>query len=283
MFTNFGNRKVLCLRGLYHDFLSISFVSQCRKYWQMNPSVLCFRKLPVAKKFMDKRGGEYQDFPSKIFCLTVPKNFVGEFFTVALISGTEKNWRREGVSRFYVEKFLSHSTEKFRRGFFYCCVNFEYRKKLEKRGGGVIKILRRKILTHSAENFRRESFTVALLSGTENVWRRCGGGGVSRFYGEKLLPDSAENIRMGILYCCINFGYRKSLERRGVSRLYVEFFLPHSAEKLRRGIFYCCVNFEYRKKLEKRGGVSSFYVETFLTHSAETFRRGIFYCCIIFR
>ena len=57
LFTNIGNRKLLCLRGLYHNFLSISFVSQCRKYWQMNPSVLCFRKLPVAKKFMDKRGG----------------------------------------------------------------------------------------------------------------------------------------------------------------------------------------------------------------------------------
>ena len=53
--------------------------------------MLCFRKLPVAKKFMDKRegGGEYQDFPSKIFCLTVPKNVVGENFRVLLISGIE--------------------------------------------------------------------------------------------------------------------------------------------------------------------------------------------------
>ena len=44
---------------------------------------------------MDKRGGggEYQDFPSKIFCLTVLKIFVGETFSVALISGTEKVWR----------------------------------------------------------------------------------------------------------------------------------------------------------------------------------------------
>ena len=33
------------------DFLSIFFVSQCRKYSQVNPSVLCFRKFPVAKKF----------------------------------------------------------------------------------------------------------------------------------------------------------------------------------------------------------------------------------------
>ena len=40
---------------------------------------------------MDKRG-EYQDFPSKIFCLTEPKIFVGESFTVALSSGSEKVW-----------------------------------------------------------------------------------------------------------------------------------------------------------------------------------------------
>ena len=37
---------------------------------------------------MDKKV-EYQDFPSKIFCLTVPKNFVGEPFSVLLISGIE--------------------------------------------------------------------------------------------------------------------------------------------------------------------------------------------------
>ena len=45
----------------------------------MNPSVPCFRKFPVAKKFMDKRGGG-------------------------------------GVSRLSIEKFLSHSAENFRRG-----------------------------------------------------------------------------------------------------------------------------------------------------------------------
>ena len=46
--------------------------------------MLCFRKFTVAKKFMDKRGGggKYQNFPSKVFCLTVPKNFVGEPFCV---------------------------------------------------------------------------------------------------------------------------------------------------------------------------------------------------------
>ena len=43
----------------------------------MNPFVLCFRKFPVVKKLMDQRGGEYQDFLSKIICLTVRKNSVG--------------------------------------------------------------------------------------------------------------------------------------------------------------------------------------------------------------
>ena len=43
----------------------------------MNSSALYFTKFSVVKKFMDKKGVEYQDFPSKTFCLTVPKNSVG--------------------------------------------------------------------------------------------------------------------------------------------------------------------------------------------------------------
>ena len=59
----------------------------------------------------------YQDFPSKFFCLVVPKVSVGDSFTVALISGMEKVRMREGrVSRFSVENFLSHSADIFRSG-----------------------------------------------------------------------------------------------------------------------------------------------------------------------
>ena len=63
--------------GGYPDSPSETFVSQCRKFSQGKLSVLCFRKIPVAKKFMDRRGG--------------------------------------GVSRFSVESFLSQSAEVFRR------------------------------------------------------------------------------------------------------------------------------------------------------------------------
>ena len=61
----------------------IFFVSQCRKLMWGKPSVLCFRNIPAAKKFMDKKG----------------------------------------VSRFSVESFLSHSAKKFRRGTPMCCVS----------------------------------------------------------------------------------------------------------------------------------------------------------------
>ena len=49
----------------------------------MNRSVLCFRKFPVAKNYMDKQGG---------------------------------------VSGISVENFLSHSAETFRRRILLCCV-----------------------------------------------------------------------------------------------------------------------------------------------------------------
>ena len=72
---------------------------------------LCFTKFLVSKKIMDKRGEEEgeageereeeeeeeggreggREFLSKIFCLTVPKNFVGEPFCAVFqkISGSQ--------------------------------------------------------------------------------------------------------------------------------------------------------------------------------------------------
>ena len=39
---------------------------------------------------------EYQDFLSKIICLTEPKIFVGEPFGVSLVLGTEKVFEKKG-------------------------------------------------------------------------------------------------------------------------------------------------------------------------------------------
>ena len=64
------------------------FVSQSRKIsWA---SVQCFRKFGGSENFMHNRG--YHNFPSKIFCLTVPKNFVG------IRSMSQKIW---GIEKFH--------------------------------------------------------------------------------------------------------------------------------------------------------------------------------------
>ena len=56
--------------------------------------MLCFRKFPVAKKFMDKRGGggEYQDFASNFFVSQCRKMSYGNplvfhYFRVSKKSG----------------------------------------------------------------------------------------------------------------------------------------------------------------------------------------------------
>ena len=54
--------------------------------------MLCFRKFPVAKKFMDKRGGGVSRFPVEKVLSHSAENFRRESFTVALISGAEKVW-----------------------------------------------------------------------------------------------------------------------------------------------------------------------------------------------
>ena len=79
-------------------------------------------------------------------------------------------------------------------------------------------------------------------------------GGVSRFSNELFLSHSAENFRTGTL-CYINFEYRKSLYKRGgrVSNCSIEKCLSHSAESFRRRILYCCINFGNRKCLDKKG------------------------------
>ena len=83
-----------------------------------------------------------------------------------------------------------------------------------------------------------ESFIVALISGTEKVWIE--GGGNIKIIRPIFLSHSVEKFRRGILYCCINFRWRKNLWTRGgkrVSRFSIKDFLSHSAENLRREFF----------------------------------------------
>ena len=81
----------------------------------MNPSVLCFGKIPVTKECMDKRG-EYQDFQSKKFYLTVPKISVGGILQCFINFGYQRNICFRGLCHnfpFPVDFLLSHSAEIF--------------------------------------------------------------------------------------------------------------------------------------------------------------------------
>ena len=80
------------------------------------------------------------------------------------------------MSRLSVGIFLSHSAEKNRRRTLLCCLsqNFRWRKSLWIRGGGVSRFSVEDICLTVPKNFVGESFTVAVISGTEKVWIRRG-------------------------------------------------------------------------------------------------------------
>ena len=147
------------------------FLSQCQKYSQVNPSVQYFRKFPVAKKFMDKRGeGEYQDFPSKISCLTVPKTSVGEITHLYCCNnfgyrkGLDKGW---GEYHDFPSKFLSVTVPKYFIGeHFGVSEKFFYRKFSCIGGGGGASRFCRNFLSYRTEtkNFVMEPFRFPEIS-----------------------------------------------------------------------------------------------------------------------
>ena len=118
--------------------------------------MLCFR-------------GLCHHFLSKIFCLTVPKNFVVEPFSVSLISAIEKFYASEGYVTIFCRKFLSHSAEKFRSGTFQCVPNFGYRKNFCFRGLCHVFLSKLFCLT-LPKNFVGELFSVSLISGIEKFY-----------------------------------------------------------------------------------------------------------------
>ena len=150
------------------------------------------------RKGLGKRGG-YQDFPSKIFCLTVLKSFVGEPFSVSLNSGTEKVWIREGWREHqdFPAKVFSHGAENFRRGNVYSCNNFGYRKSLDKRRGEEYQDFPSKLFCLTVPEFSiGESFTVAIISSTENVWIR-EGWRVYQVFPSKIFRHTVPKIFLG--------------------------------------------------------------------------------------
>ena len=72
-------------------------------------------KIGHRKKLDERVGGECQEVPSRVSGLEVLKNFVGQTFSVSIISGIEKVYASEGYVSTFCQIFLSHSAEKSRR------------------------------------------------------------------------------------------------------------------------------------------------------------------------
>ena len=142
-------------------------------------------------------------FLSKFFCLTMPKNFVGEPFCVVFQkfpAAKKFTDKREGeVSRFSGENFLSHSAEKVRKATLQGVTNFGYRKVLCFRG--LCHDFCRFSLSHSAEKFRSGTLLCCVsenLRQPKTLWIR-GGGGCIKISSQKLLSHSADKRRRGTL------------------------------------------------------------------------------------
>ena len=196
------------------------------------------------KNFWLGGGGGYHDFPSKSFCLTVPKNFVGEHFGVSGHFGYRKilSIREGGCITFPVENFLSHSIKKSRWGTFRWVGKFRVSKNFMHQRGRGITFLRRKV-------FVTQYGKVSL--GNTSVYREI----------------------LGIEKFCAS-------EREGVSHFSVENFLSHSIEKSRWGTLRCIGRFRLSKNFvhQRWKGYHISPSETFLSHSSEKFRWGTLRC-----
>ena len=156
---------------IFH-FLSSFFVSQCRKFSSVNRSVLCFRNIPVAKKFMDKGRGGVSSFSVENFLSHSAEIFVREFFSVSPFLRTEKVWIKEGgASSFSVGTLLSHSTRKLHRGILLCFRKYMVSKKIkEERGRECQDFPSKNFCLAVPKNFVGESCSASLFSGIEKFY-----------------------------------------------------------------------------------------------------------------
>ena len=100
---------------------------------------------------------EYQEFPSKCFCLTLPKIFVGEPISVSLFLGIDNFICFRGLSHDFLSKIFRLTEQKnFVGEPFFVSQNFWHRKHFWRIGGrGNIRSFCRKVFVSLCRKFRR--------------------------------------------------------------------------------------------------------------------------------
>ena len=125
--NNFGYRESLDKGGgEYHDFPS-KFLSHCTEIFHWR-NTLVFQKNSFIENFHAYGGASR--FCRNFLSHKTEKTSPGNHSVFQKISGREKNFmdKRGGVSRFSVEKFLSHCTKIFHWRTLWCFRNFFIRK-----------------------------------------------------------------------------------------------------------------------------------------------------------
>ena len=139
-----------------------------------------FHKVPGIEKIDGKEGGggrEYHVFRSQLFSLTVPKIFVGEPFSVFLISCMEKFYAYEGsFTIFYGNFFCLTVPKNFIVEPLHVSQKFWFRKVfMDKIGGREYHNFPSKLFCLTLpRNLVGEPFSVSLISGIENFYAYAG-------------------------------------------------------------------------------------------------------------
>ena len=156
VFHQFQESKKLCINGVCLEFLS-KFLSHNSKKLGRG-TLLCFRNFLVSKNCLDKRVGRGRGiittFRQKTFVSQCRRSSDEKSLAFHPFQVSKYFMNTTGMSRFFVEDFLSHSTKKPRRGTLLSFRKFPVSKKImdKKCGvGGVSQYTLRNVLSYSAE------------------------------------------------------------------------------------------------------------------------------------
>ena len=151
--------------------------------------------------------------------------------------------QKRGVSRLFVQNFLSHSTKKFRWGTLRYVRKFQVSKNfIHQRGGGGITFLRRKLFVIQYRKFslgNTRCFRKFRVS--QNFMHK----GISLNSFEKSLSHSADKIRRRTLLCFEGIRVSKIFKQgRGKLHSFVEiFFISQDRKNFTREPF--CVSEDF--------------------------------------
>ena len=178
---------------------------------------------------------------------------------MSLISGIEKIYASECYVTIFVENFLSHSTETFRRGTLLCCVSesFRWPKSLWIRGGGEYEGFPSIFFCLAVpKNAVGEPFSLSLNSGIRKSLDQRVGGECQDFPSKISCLTVPKNFVGQPFRVSLISVIEKFYASEGYVLIFCRNFLSHGAEKLLRGTLLCCVSEKFRspKTLWIRGG-----------------------------